>query len=266
MPINKFNWDAQDYAKNSSAQLKWASELIERLALQGDESLLDIGCGDGKITAKLSQTLSRGKVVGIDVSRDMIELASKNFPQDQYPNLIFKQMDATAISLSENFDIAFSNATLHWVKDQMRVLKGTKAVLKRSGKILFQMGGRGNADEVFQIVNKITRASVWQKYFDGFKAPYHFYGSEEYRNWLIECGFNVRRAEVFPKDMVHQGEDGLKGWLRTTWFPYTDQLPEELRDIFLNEVIDMYLTRHPIDDAGNTHVKMVRLEVEADMG
>ena len=263
MQADKQNWNAQDYAKHSAAQSRWADELIGKLKLNGNESLLDIGCGDGKISANISQALLKGRVLGIDASPDMISLALKNFPLDKYPNLSFKQMDATAISLSDNFDIVFSNAVLHWIKDQVTVLKGVKAVLKAGGKILFQMGGKGNADEVFQIVNKIISLPTWQKYFNGFIAPYHFYGPDEYRGWLEQCGFRIERVELFPKDMQHQGKEGLKGWLRTTWFPYTDRLPVELRDVFLNEIIEVYLALHPIDADGNTHVKMVRLEVEA---
>ncbi|MDE2010110.1 MAG: class I SAM-dependent methyltransferase, partial [Candidatus Omnitrophica bacterium] len=164
MKPNKQNWNAQDYAKHSSAQAQWADELIIKLGLKGHESLLDIGCGDGKISAKISRTLPKGRVLGIDASPDMIDLAIKNFPPDKYPNLAFMQMDAASISLSENFDIAFSNAVLHWIEDQVAVLKGVKTVLKADGKILFQMGGKGCADEVIQIVNKTTSLPAWQKY------------------------------------------------------------------------------------------------------
>lgn len=68
---------------------------------------------------------------------------------------------------------------------------------------------------------------------------------------------------IVPKDMQHVGTEGLKGWLRTTWFPYIDRLPIELRDAFLAEMVEMYTVAHPIDALGNIHVKMVRLEVEA---
>lgn len=265
MRAGKQNWNAQDYAKHSSAQAQWADELINKLGLKGNESLLDIGCGDGKITAKISLALVRGQVLGIDASPEMIRLASVNFPPDKYPALSFTQMDATAICLLKNFDIVFSNATLHWVKDQIAVLKGVKAALKPGGKVLFQMGGSGNADDVFQVVNKIIGLSTWQRYFDGFIPPYHFYGVQEYKGWLEQCGFRILRVELISKDMKQQGKDGFKGWLRTTWFPYTDRLPSELRDIFLNEIIKTYLESHSMDSEGNIHVGMVRLEVEANI-
>ena len=106
----KHKWDAKDYAKNSSAQELWANELVSKLALQGNEHLLDIGCGDGKITNSIAQKLANGMVVGIDRSESMIELAKDQF---DLPHLSFYTMDATEISIQEKFNVAFSNAALH---------------------------------------------------------------------------------------------------------------------------------------------------------
>ena len=259
----KYNWNADDYAQNSSAQLQWAEELIAKLALKGCESVVDIGCGDGKITAQLAHVVKNGHVLGIDSSESMVRHASEQFPVTAIPHLSFLCMDATKIHLSEKFDIAFSNATLHWVKDQSAVLRGLHSCLKTGGRILFQMGGRGNAVEVFDTVQQIIHRHSWQQYFKGFKPPYHFYGTEEYMAWLMENSFRPLRVELIPKDMQHKGAEGLRGWMRTTWFPYTDRLPVELREAFLGEAVETYLTAHPIDSFGNTHINMVRLEVEA---
>jgi trans-aconitate 2-methyltransferase len=259
----KQKWNAEDYAKNSSAQQQWAQELIAKLALQGNESVLDIGCGDGKISTQLALAVRNGSVLGIDLSEDMIRLASEQFPAAAYPNLSFLCMDAASIRLPLRFDVAFSNATLHWVKNHRAVLDGVHSCLKPGGKILFQMGGSGNAAGIFDAIGKVLQHPQWQLYFEGFTSPYHFYAPEEYKVWLMESGFRPVRIELLPKDMQHPGSDGLKGWLRTTWFPYTDRLPVEQRDIFLSEVVEAYTSVHPIDSLGNTHVKMVRLEVEA---
>jgi trans-aconitate 2-methyltransferase len=256
-------WNALDYAKNSSAQFQWAQELILKLALKSGESVLDIGCGDGKVSAQLALAALSGTVVGIDLSNDMIRLASGQFPKAKYPNLSFLCMDATNIRLFERFDVAFSNAALHWVKDHIAVLRGVHACLKPGGKILFQMGGRGNAHEVFCAIEKVLQNPRWRMHYENFTVPYHFFGPEEYRVWLSESGFHAARVELLPKDMQHQGAEGFKGWLRTTWFPYTDPLPIELRDAFISEVFETYAAAYPIDALGNIHVKMVRLEVEA---
>lgn len=262
MQSAKQNWNAEDYAKNSSAQLEWARELIAKLSLQGNESLLDIGCGDGKITAQLA-SFTAGHVLGIDSSTSMIHVASERFPSISHPNLSFVQMDAADIRLSERFDIAFSNAVLHWVEDHISVLRGTRGCLNSGGKLLFQMGGHGNAGGMFYVVQEVVRRSRWKMYYEDFASPYHFYGPEEYQAWLSQCGFHSARIELIPKDMRHQGKKGLMGWLRTTWFPYTDRLPVELRGAFLDEVVETYTAAYPVSALGETHIKMVRLEVEA---
>lgn len=263
MPTVKQTWNAEDYAKNSSAQLQWAQELMSKLALRGSEAVLDIGCGDGKISAQLTQAVGNGCVLGIDLSGEMIQLATQHYPRAQHPNLSFRQMDAADIRVAEKFDIAFSNATLHWVRDHAAVLRGVHGVLNTGGKILFQMGGRGNAGDVFKAIEAVTQQPQWRPYFKSFTSPYYFYGPQEYETWLAENGFRLQRAELIPKDMQHRGVEGLSGWLRTTWFPYTDCLPEDLRAAFLGEVVAAYTSAFPLDASGNSHVNMVRLEVEA---
>lgn len=257
-------WNPTDYAHNSSAQFTWAQELIGKLALKGNEYLLDIGCGDGKITAQLAGLLEKGQAVGIDASPQMIAFAQKSFPATQYPNLSFQLMDAIAIDLPYTFNLAFSNAALHWIEDHRAVLQSVRSHLQLGGRILFQMGGRGNVSELLRVVNQIIAAPKWERYFKRIRSPYwHFYGPEEYRGWLRETGFEPVRVELLPRDMQHKGPDALKGWLRTTWFPYTNRLPEVLRDEFLEVVLQNYLAGNPPDKAGMTHVAMVRLEVEA---
>ena len=127
------NWNANDYAKHSSAQLKWAMELIEKMPLTGTESLLDLGCGDGKITALLAKKLAHGRVLGIDASETMISNAESTFLQAEHPNLSFKKMAASFLTFQEEFDLVFSNSALHWIKDHGPLLKGIRRALKPNG-------------------------------------------------------------------------------------------------------------------------------------
>ncbi len=263
MTQKNYSWDSDDYRKHSSAQFEWARELIKKLLLKGTESVLDIGCGDGKITASISSYLKNGNIVGIDSSKDMITLAGKDFPSVEYPNLEFLLMDATKLNFTNQFDIAFSNAALHWVKDQLSVLKGVKKSLKKSGRILFQMGGKGNARDILDAVEEFKKDVKWRKYFNDFSFSYSFCSPEEYEELLNKAGLVPKRLELIPKDMTQKGKEGLAGWIRTTWLPYTERIPGNLRDEFIDEIINFYIKKFPIDDNGLLHVKMVRLEVEA---
>ncbi len=263
MENSGYNWNAQDYAKNSQNQFQWARELIPKLKLQGTEVLLDIGCGDGKITAELAKCLPKGKAVGIDSSEKMINLAKTTFQQRDYPNLSFQIIDARKLTFQVEFDIAFSNAALHWIVDQKAVLTGLQRSLKPGGRLLFQMAGKGNAKDILSIIDELVAVDPWKHFFTNMTFPYGFYDTEEYRTLLRESGLLAERVELFPKEMQFNGAEGLAGWVRTTWLPFTDKLPTELRAKFIQEVVNRYLKEHPTDAAGTVHVGMMRIEIEA---
>ena len=258
-----YNWNAQDYAKNSQNQFQWAQELIPKLKLQGNEALLDIGCGDGKITAELARCLPEGWSVGVDSSEKMIQLAQTSFPNKDYSNLTFQVMDARKLSFESQFDIVFSNAALHWIVDQKAVLEGVQRSLKPGGRLLFQMAGKGNAKDILNIIQELADMEPWTFYFHKMPFPYGFYDPEEYRAFLREAGLEAERIELFPKDMKFQGAEGLAGWVRTTWLPFTDKLPAELKPKFVKEIVNRYLKEHPADAEGTVHVGMMRIEAEA---
>ena len=261
-----YKWDAEDYAKYSTAQFDWANELIDKLALSGDEALLDIGCGDGKVSAALSRRLPGGSVLGVDSSEQMVALAGESFPQDEYGNLCFAQADARSLDVAGRFDVVFSNAALHWIRGHQSVLAGIARALKDGGRFLLQMGGQGNVVDLVAVLDAMIASESWAEYFADFEFPYGFYGPDEYAGWLAEAGLVAERLELIPKDMTHEGAAGLAGWVRTTWLPYTQRVPEARREAFVEELVEKYLVAHPLDGAGRTHVQMVRLEVEGLRG
>lgn len=261
--MSRYNWNAKDYQINSQGQQKWARELIAKLNLKGTENVLDLGCGDGKVTVEIANLLPDGSVVGIDNSKAMLELATELYPSNTHPNVSFQIMDACHLSFEECFDVVFSNAALHWVKNHETVVNGIFTSLKTGGKILLQMGGKGNASEILSVLEEIQSHPEWQPYFDHFEFPYGFFGTEEYEQLLLNSGFEIKHIELIPKDMEHVGKSGLEGWIRTTWLPYTEQVPLEKRDQFIGQISTKYLERVPMDGEGKVHVSMVRLEVEA---
>ena len=112
--MRRYRWDAEDYERHSNAQKEWAHELLAKLDLQSIEAVLDIGCGDGKVTAEIGRSVPLGRVVGIDNSEAMIESAKKTYPQTTFPNLTFQLMDARRLVFEEQFDVCFSNAALRF--------------------------------------------------------------------------------------------------------------------------------------------------------
>jgi trans-aconitate 2-methyltransferase len=119
----KLLWDAEDYSRSSPMQKRSGHELIGGLNLSGDERVLDIGCGDGLLACDIAELLPGGSVLGIDSSQEMIRFAVGTFPRARFHNLDFKVMDARELAFEDEFDVAFSNAALHWVSDHLPILR-----------------------------------------------------------------------------------------------------------------------------------------------
>ena len=266
MPAKKSSsakWNAADYAANSTVQQSWARELIARLKLRGDEQLLDVGCGDGKITAEIARALPRGSATGTDASPEMIAFAAKTFPPRKNPNLEFHVMDARQIQFARQFDLVFSNAALHWVDDHQAFLRGAATVLKPGGRLIVSCGGKGNAHDVFLALRPEMRSQKWREFFRKMPAPYYFYSPEDYEKWLLKAGFEIQKVQFAPKDATYPGAEGFATWLRTTWIPYAQRVPEHRREDFIAAATERYLAKHPADKSGLVHVRMVRLEIDA---
>jgi trans-aconitate methyltransferase len=285
----KMKWNAADYAANSVVQQSWARELIARLKLRGDEHILDVGCGDGKITAEIARAVPRGSATGVDASPQMIKFAQKTFPSRKSPNLEFRVMDARRIKFDRQFDLIFSNAALHWVDDHQAILRGMAAVSKPGARLIVSCGGKGNAQDVFVALRPELRLNRWREFFRGMPKPYFFYSPADYEKWLPKFGFKINALKLAPKDATYAGADGFAAWLRTTWLPYVQRVPEKvaqasclsvssakpnrtggmpvpltnLREEFIAAVTERYLATHPPDAAGQVHVRMVRLEIDA---
>jgi trans-aconitate 2-methyltransferase len=260
-----YKWNAQEYKDNSPNQKKWALELLSKAQLRGYESVLDIGCGDGEITAFIAGKVNRGRVIGIDSSDEMIELAKQRFHSKTHPNLSFVLKDAREIDFQSEFDLIFSNACLHWITDHFPVLTRIRKSLKPSGQILFQMGGKENAAMIIDIIEDIIKQNTWTKFFNNFSFPYGFCSPDEYREWLTKLEFTAIRAELITKDMIHENGDKLAAWIRTTWIPYTQRVPESQREEFIRVIVAEFIKKHPADNEGRIHLEMKRLEVQAGL-
>lgn len=261
--IKMHRWDPETYSLSSSAQKMWAEELLSRISIRGDERILDIGCGDGKITAQISRLVPKGSVAGLDSSQEMLGFARSWFPAEEWPNLAFQHGDARDLQYDNQFDLVLSFAALHWVLDHRPVLAGIRRSLRKGGRVFMQFGGRGNAARVLDIAGEMITEERWRPYFEGFEFPYGFFGPEEYRVWLDASGLKTVRLELLEKDMVQKGRSGLASWITSTWLPYIERVPEELRSDFIYSVVERYVQLHPPDENGDIHVGMVRLEVEA---
>jgi trans-aconitate methyltransferase len=256
-------WNPAAYAANSTVQQGWARELIARLHLRGDEHILDVGCGDGRVSAELARAVPRGSVTGVDASPQMIEFAKKVFPATEISNLRFRVMDARKLQFERRCDLIFSNAALHWVDDHEAILRGAAAILKPEGRLVISCGGKGNAHDVFLAFRPEMRLKRWREFFRQMPLPYFFYAPANYEKWLPKHGFKINAVKLTPKDATYTGADGFATWLRTTWLPFTQRVPDNLREEFIAAVTQRYVAKHPPDAVGKIPVRMVRLEIDA---
>jgi len=260
--MSKPSWDAQDYEEHSTTQVAWARECLERLAPRGDERILDLGCGDGRITAELAERLSQGNVVGVDSSAAMVAHARRKRLGGSDKNLIFVEADAANLTFSAEFNLVVSFNCLHWARDQGVVLAGIARSLAPEGRVFLHFGGHGNVAAMRAVVEQVIEGDAWRTAFAGFAFPWCFPQDGEYRLLMEDAGLRPTRVELLSAQMSHQGSAALAGWLRTTWLPYLERLPAARRAAFVDEVVREYLLLRPADERGMIAVDAVRLEAE----
>lgn len=251
------NWKGNEYAKNSESQKSSAVDFLQDIQLKGNETILDVGCGDGKITSSMAAKINQGFAIGLDISPSMIEHAKKNFADVQ--NLQFEVGDAAAISYKEKFDLITSFTVMQWVLKQEQALRAFHQALKPEGQILIQMP-TGLPDAMKEAVNKTINDEKWKSYFVGFNPPWRFYGKEEYRALLDKTGFVQNHLGLVTKHEKFPSRLAFQGFIRQ-WFPYLRPLPENLKDAFITDLVDHYMKLLPADNEGRVSFIVERLQV-----
>jgi SAM-dependent methyltransferase len=196
------NWDPGEYDSTHHYVTDYGRDLIDVLAPQTGECILDVGCGTGHLTHQIAE---RGAtVVGIDSSVEMVAQARQN-----YPKLRFALADAANYRTAEPFDAVFSNAALHWIRPPEAVAASIAGALKPGGRLVAEFGGKGNIASVVALA--------------GFN-PWYFPSIGEYAGLLEANGMEVTSAVLFERPTMVEGEAGLRDWLGMFFKP---PLPEE---------------------------------------
>jgi len=224
--------------------------------------VLDLGCGDGRISAELADTVFLGAVLGVDASPRMIDYARAKHLGGRPANLDFAVADATHLAFSAQFDLVVSFNCLHWIPDQLAVLAGITRALKPGGRMFLHFAGKGNVAGMQAVVEEVSARSAWRANFTDFTFSWCHPDAASYRRLIEEVGLVPERVGLYGTIMLHGGAPALAGWLRTTWLPYLDRLPEDRREVFIDEVVAAYLTMRPCDEQGRIWVDAVRLEAE----
>jgi trans-aconitate 2-methyltransferase len=229
-------WDATTYDRVSDIQTEWSREVIDRLDLRGDETVLDAGCGSGRVTKLLLERLPRGHVIGVDASAAMIEKARKAL--DEGVELIVS--DLLELELVEAVDAAFSNATFHWILDHRRLFERLFSALRPGGKLEAQCGGIGNLDEFLNSLENVNGDERFAPYVRGIASTWNFASPGDTELRLDAAGFADVRCWL--EERLEKPREPRE-FLRTVCLgPYLERLPEHLHREYLDAVLE-YIPR-----------------------
>ncbi len=252
-------WKGDEYAKNSESQKASAEDFMQQVKFKGTEIILDVGCGDGKITAAMARAVPHGSVIGVDISTSMIQAAKSAFSEQR--NLSFTVEDAAKVNFERKFDLITSFTVMQWVLEQSQALQCFEKALKPGGRLWIQMPTE-LPKAMQQALEKTTTSERWKEYFTQFSPAWRFYQPEEYRALLVKGRFTPTRLDVTTKHERFPSRAVFHGFLKQ-WFPYLRPLPAEQKDAFLNDLLDAYLKILPADEQGRVSFIVDRLEVEA---
>jgi trans-aconitate 2-methyltransferase len=233
-------WAASDYNRQSSLQRAMAEEQLSKLTLKGSERILDVGCGDGTITAAIAQRVPAGSVLGVDPSRDMIAFAASHFGAPAHANLRFEVADVRKLSYHDEFDLLVSFNALHWVPEQGAALDSIRRAMKQDSQALLRFVPDGQRKSLEDVIEDVRHQDQWAPFFSGFQKPYVHCVPDEYRDLAEKSGLQVVRLSVDDKAWDFETRDGFESFARATFVEWTKRLPQNQWQPFITDVLDRY--------------------------
>jgi SAM-dependent methyltransferase len=239
-------WDAEVYGRNGAFVHGLAGDVVEWLSPQPGEQILDLGCGDGQLSARIAA--SGASVVGLDASPQMAAAARSR-------GIEVHEGSAESMPFADRtFDAVFSNAALHWVRNHNAMLAEVRRVLKPGGRFVAEMGGQGN----IAAMRVAFTVALARHGFDGREDGVNYFSTPNiYGRKLEQHGFRVERIELIPRP-TPLPQSGMAGWFTTFRRGVLDTLPEAARTDVINDTVALL---EPVlrDEDGNWTADYVRL-------
>jgi len=232
--------------------------VLDRLALEGAERVLDIGCGTGRVTAEIAARLPRGSVVGLDRSSNMIETA-RPWLSEHAPSAAVVQADGAALPFARAFDAVFSGATFHWIRDHAALFRSIIHALKPRGRLEAQCGGEGNLAALKGRADRLMRQPRFAPFFDEWVEPTYYADVASTRRRLEAAGFTGIEVWLEAAPTTFDGPDEYRQFVSNVCVRYhVARLPRDERDAFLRE-----LTLAAVGDAPPFTLDYCRLNISA---
>jgi len=226
------DWDAGTYDRISGPQQAWAAEQLDRLELAGDEIVLDAGCGSGKVTAELIRRVPRGTVYAVDVAPSMVQYTREALAGQA--TVLCQEL--TELELPESVDVAFSNATFHWIADHDALFAALHRNMAPGARLVAQCGGRGNVDAFRTVADEVAGEEPFVEYFSDWTRPWNYATDTDTARRLERAGFSDVRCWLQPRPV---SPEEPRAFVTTVCLVrHLDPLPEPLRGRFVDRVLE----------------------------
>jgi trans-aconitate 2-methyltransferase len=219
-------WDAETYRRIAAPQQRWGSAILAGIDLRGDETVIDAGCGAGNLTRLIAEAVPRGRVIALDVSPAMLEVARRELA-DLGPRVEILQADLGDLALDQEADLIFSGATFHWVLDQDALYTNLFRALRPGGRLHAQCGGTGNLARISASAEALVRER-WPAAVEGWSYPAYFPGVDETRARMEKAGFEEIDVGLSEAPTTFDGGEAFREFIQTVILtPLLGRLPSD---------------------------------------
>jgi trans-aconitate methyltransferase len=246
-PTSAREWDAATYHVVSNPHVVWGNRVLARLPLRGDESVIDAGCGTGRLTALLLERLPHGRVLALDASENMLRTAEAELRPRFGDRVSFRQVDLQTLEVDTPVDAIFSTATFHWIPDHDALVRRLFAALVPGGRLVAQCGGGPNIARLVARVATLMATPPFAASFAGWSGPWTFADAETTARRLRAAGFVEVETSLEPAPTILPDAETYRRYLASVVFgSHLARLPDEsTRTAFIAALTDQAATDDP---------------------
>lgn len=253
--------DASSYHKNSNLQWQWAMDALDAYPLDGSERVLDVGCGEGKITACIADRVPNGFVVGVDLSVQMINFASLAFSPERYKNLFFMQSNVTALPFRNQFHLVCSFCCLNWVPDQLLAFTKMQESLLPDGNLLIVVPAK-DENNLGPLMEKLVKSDKWAFHCPAWNNSRVYFTKDEYKIFINQAGLMPLSIKENLSITLFPNRKSLIDWLKPL-MNFISHLSVDLQDEFTQDLADMIIQKNPCNRDGSIPLHYMKVEIVA---